>query len=557
MFLFTDQPPTHNKRPYTMAYSPTLSRRGIRETSTRPGGVRHFHRKPQPDADFRLLFDALPDGVILNDGNTGRVLEANATAAQMHGYPRATFLGLHPTTYIHADFTARFSEPLGADPSDAEYVGEETHLRRDGLPFPVEVHRQPFFHQERWCHLSVIRDISERLDAERKLRQAVILHTREQKTLLHVSRRLADTMDFPPDFLLEQLRDLIDYTYSVLFAKEGEEMVVLATHGAVPSEQTISVGTRLGDTDILATVLNAQQPLRISDIQDGKVIPPALHALFQGATAVLLEGLHALMWIPLVGKGRLMGGILATHTDNASFSDHHAELALTLANQAAITMLNTELHRQAQSMAVLEERQRLAQDLHDAINQSLFSAGLIAEVLPRLWEQDPTAARHSLADLHRLTRGAAAEMRGLLAALRPSDLADADMEELLHQLGNALMGRTDLTVTVAVTGQDTLPAPVQVMFYRLCQEALNNVAKHGAAQSVAIHLHFDTVAVVLQIQDDGRGFDPEQISYGHFGLSMMHERATSVGAILSITSRLGYGSTIEVRWERRQTEWLS
>src|SRR5690606_30269965 len=130
------------------------------------------------------------------------------------------------------------------------------------------------------------------------------------------------------------------------------------------------------------------------------------------------------------------------------------------ANQAAITMINAELYAQAQELAVLEERQRLARNLHDAVNQSLFSAGLIAEVLPRLWEQDQDEARRSLEDLRKLTRAATAEMRALLAELVPSTLTDAELGDLLILLGNAFTGRTNTPAQVTVSGAGVLPAKV-------------------------------------------------------------------------------------------------
>jgi two-component system nitrate/nitrite sensor histidine kinase NarX len=208
-----------------------------------------------------------------------------------------------------------------------------------------------------------------------------------------------------------------------------------------------------------------------------------------------------------------------------------------------------ELHKDAQELAVLQERQRLAQNLHDAVNQSLFSAGLIAEVLPRLWERDQTMAREFLEDLRRLTRGAMAEMRVLLAELRPSTLTDAELGELLSLLGNGFTGRTNIPVELTVDGHGVLPADVQVALYRICQEALNNVAKHAGASAVEIHLQQEGSSVEISIRDDGRGFDPGSTPPGHYGLSMMRERAETVGANLSITSEPGRGTELTVRWE--------
>ncbi len=259
------------------------------------------------------------------------------------------------------------------------------------------------------------------------------------------------------------------------------------------------------------------------------------------------------MWVPLAVKSRIIGGVGVAHAKRNYFTSHHADLALSVANQAAITMINAELYGHAQELAVLEERQRLARNLHDAVNQSLFSAGLIAEVLPRLWDQDQELARQSLEDLRRLTRGAMAEMRALLAELRPSTLTDAELGDLLRLLGNAFTGRTNIPVNVTMVGQGVLPAGVQVATYRICQEALNNVAKHAKASLVEINLKHEDASIELSIRDDGRGFDPEQpAASGHYGLSMMHERAEAVGVQLSITSQPGHGTELILRWAKTE-----
>lgn len=228
--------------------------------------------------------------------------------------------------------------------------------------------------------------------------------------------------------------------------------------------------------------------------------------------------------------------------------DVSKRISLEKALQAAITQTNAELSAKAQALAVVEERQRLARNLHDAVNQSLFSASLIAEVLPRLWERDQEEARRSLEDLRRLTRGAMAEMRALLAELRPSTLTDTDLGDLLRQLGEAFTGRTNVPTQVTVPEKSVLPAEVQVAIYRVCQESLNNIAKHAAASGVSITLFHDETSTVLTIRDNGRGFNPERISSGHYGLSMMRERASAVGAEFSVASQPGHGTELSIRW---------
>jgi signal transduction histidine kinase len=203
--------------------------------------------------------------------------------------------------------------------------------------------------------------------------------------------------------------------------------------------------------------------------------PPArfLRSLLDDQASILLEGVQSWMWVPLAIKDRMIGAIGVAHAERNFFTAHHADLALTVANQAAITMVNAELYEHAQTLAALQERQRLARNLHDAVNQSLFSAGLIAEVLPRLWERDPDEGRRSLEDLRRLTRGAQADMRLLLAELRPSTLTDAELGDLLRLLGNALAGRTNIPIDVTVTGEGKKDCP------RMCRWRSTACARKG------------------------------------------------------------------------------
>ena len=161
--------------------------------------------------------------------------------------------------------------------------------------------------------------------------------------------------------------------------------------------------------------------------------------------------------------------------------------ARTLADQLAIAIENSRLYEQASELAASHERQRLARDLHDAVSQTLFSVSLIAEVLPRIYARDPDQGAQRLEELRQLTRGALAEMRTLLLELRPAALAEANLPDLLKQLGEAVTGRARIPVEVVSEGSPELPSDVRLAFYRIAQEALNNVAKHSGASRRNAH----------------------------------------------------------------------
>jgi PAS domain S-box-containing protein len=497
---------------------------------------------------YQNIFEDAGDGLILNDPETGLVVEANPAACSIHGFSRLEFIGLHANTYIHPDSYAQFAAWFQAVQSASAFEATLIHLHRDGSQFTVEVHATGCIYQERLHLLSVVRDVSARVQAEQLLRQQVEARTREQSTLLEISQTLTSALELKPGLILDQLRVIIEYTHAVLFALEELDLVALAIRGPQRLEEDMPFRIRMDDPEIQAALLNEHQPRRIADVWSKEAAARLLRSLLNDQASMLLKGVKSWMWVPLTVKGRVIGGIGIAHAEPDAFTTHQANLALTMANQAAITMVNARLYEQAQEAATLQERQRLAQNLHDAVNQSLFSAGLIAEVLPRLWDKNPAEGRQSLEDLRRLTRGALAEMRALLAELRPEVLIDSDLGDLLRQLGNAFTGRTNIPVVVTVVGQGDLPPDVQVAFYRLCQEAFNNIAKHARAAQVTVHLEHAAAAVELFIRDDGQGFKPEQIPSGHYGLAMMHERAQDAGLELSVASRPDRGTEIAIRW---------
>ena len=240
--------------------------------------------------------------------------------------------------------------------------------------------------------------------------------------------------------------------------------------------------------------------------------------------------------------------IVGRENDNLDAQDLFA--AQTLADQLAIAIENSRLYVQARELAAGQERQRLARDLHDAVSQTLFSVSLIAEVLPRIYERDPEQGRERLEELRQLTRGALAEMRTLLLELRPAALAEADLPDLLRQLAEAVMGRSRIPVQLNVEPDVCvdLPVEVRIAYYRIAQEALNNIAKHSGATRATVGLTCEDV-LQLRIEDDGTGFDPASPSSGRLGLGIMEERAQSIGARLKVEAKPGVGTAISVSWK--------
>jgi signal transduction histidine kinase len=264
--------------------------------------------------------------------------------------------------------------------------------------------------------------------------------------------------------------------------------------------------------------------------------------------------------IPLYGSANILIAALVAISREAVAARDESEK-----KQAELQLAHRQLQdytERAEELAVLQERNRLARELHDAVTQTLFSASLIAEALPALWERDQEKGRERLAMLRQMSRGALAEMRTLLLELRPAAVAETSLEDLLGQLGEAVAGREGVPVSVEVDGSCELPADLHVALYRIAQEALSNVVKHAKASQVAVSLRCvpcepspDSgegegvgVKVELVISDDGRGFDPDDAPPEHMGLGIMRERAEAVGAQLGIVSQPGRGTQVTVVW---------
>jgi len=251
--------------------------------------------------------------------------------------------------------------------------------------------------------------------------------------------------------------------------------------------------------------------------------------------------------LPLQIRGRQLGVLAIIGPQESTFSQDQLELFKYIAGQLSVAIENNYLFEQAEDIVIAAERNRLARELHDAVTQTLFSASLIADVLPRIWERDIEQGRQRLEELRELTRGALAEMRTLLLELRPATLTESSLAELLPQLTQAIGGRSRLPIELIIEGDRPLAPEIQVVLYRIAQEALNNISKHAAASQVTLKLSFSNQTVLLSIADDGRGFSLEDVQPHSLGLNIMRERAQKIGATLTIDSQIGEGTVINVQ----------
>jgi len=228
-------------------------------------------------------------------------------------------------------------------------------------------------------------------------------------------------------------------------------------------------------------------------------------------------------------------------------------------NKALLSIIEdvTEELAVEQQTTIEIERERLARELHDAVTQTLFSASVIAEATPKIWEADQEMGLKYLSQLPILLRGALAEMRSLLLELRPHAFKDITLGQLLAPLADALRAYTHSEVTFEVECDNPTPEDVTRNLHRIVQECLNNITKHAEASQIDIYICSDQERVEIRISDNGLGFDPRSIPPGSMGIDIMRERARKIDAALAIKSQPGNGTQTTIRWsghENTQSE---
>ncbi|MBI5564006.1 MAG: GAF domain-containing sensor histidine kinase [Chloroflexi bacterium] len=381
-------------------------------------------------------------------------------------------------------------------------------------------------------------------EAYQTLEQRVAERTQELATLNAIAAMVSSSLD-----LQEVMRAALDQTLQVVDMDGGiayqldeatQTLVLMAQQGL--SESFAQRMSRLPLQLALAGQrVDVTQPIVfhvVRDYPDGDL-----------KNAILSEGLQLVVGVPLVAKGRLVGGlIISTHTPRSLTPDESALLS-AVGQQVGIAVENARLYEQAEQVAAVAERSRLARELHDSVTQSLYSMTLYAEAAARLLTMGkPIEGAAHLRELRDTAQEALREMRLLIFELRPFALEQNGLIAALQTRLDAVEVRGGAQVELQVEGQEHLPRIVQEELYHITQEALNNVLKHSKAQHVRVHVQFQNTLTCLEVCDDGLGFDAAQTTAtGGLGLRGMRERAQRIGATLQIESAPNQGTRVSIQ----------
>ena len=382
---------------------------------------------------------------------------------------------------------------------------------------------------------------STRLYQEAQLLAAQVKRRNEHLTVLNAVARMAVStlnVDRMLAAVIEQIQQGFGYNHVELYTVE-EDAEVLKLAARAGTFLPNAIGYRQPLTQgLLGRAYRTGRTVQVDD-----VLTDSDH-LVAGKTETRSE-----VCVPIIASGRVLAVLNLESRQVGAFTHEGVAVLETAADVLASAIENARLYQRAQEAAVLEERSRLARDLHDSVSQLLFSMTLTAQAARVQIEKNPARTAVQLERLQETAQAALAEMRALIFQLRPPGLSDLGLIAALQQHVAALGRREGLTVTLDVSGEECYARGVEQAIYRIMQEALNNVVKHAGACNVAIMLDLQPTQTTLRVADDGTGFDLavlEPSNGRHLGLISMRERAAEIGGSLDLHSYPGQGTQVMV-----------
>jgi len=374
--------------------------------------------------------------------------------------------------------------------------------------------------------------------------------TRNELTaILDVSSDMASTVDLDTLFTLtlNQLERVIDYNAASIHILTGNVLE------KVKYKRKEVTGTQAPDhlnyekIPHFRKLIDEQQGFILSDLQSDPMMMKGLIDSSGEEFQEIPHFAHSFMAVPLVSRKKATGMLVVVSSTKDAFDSEALKIMQSFANQLAVAIENAKRFNQAQTTAVTEERNRLARELHDSVTQSLYSANLFAEAGRETVESgDNKGASHYFVRIGATTQQALKEMRLFLYELRPPDVEADGLVNALQKRLDTVEKRAGMNARLILDGKIDFSDTINDQFFRISQEALNNVIKHTEADEVTVYLQADGVAG-LKVMDNGRGFDLNGVDQkGGLGLQSMQERAAQIDADFTIRTAPGQGTSIQV-----------
>jgi signal transduction histidine kinase len=342
--------------------------------------------------------------------------------------------------------------------------------------------------------------------------------------------------------LVDHARELAGARYAALGLPDGEGGFRRFLTSGMSDELIASLGPLPRQHGMLGAMFTAPEPYRTRDMRE--------HPRFRGWWPKGHPDMRSFLGVPIVSPEGVIGAFYLTEKfDAPDFTDEDQALISLLASHAAIAIANARLYEQSRELSMVAERNRLALELHDAVSQKLFGLVLNAETAAELLDRDPTAARDQVAKLGGLAQEALDELRSLLFELRPLDLEQDGLCGALRKHVEVLRRLQQRDISVDIPRDGIAPDVTRdAEMLRIAQEALQNALRHSESEQFFVTLADHDGMLVLEVADDGVGFDPQApgLRSQRLGLTSMEERAQRIGGTLTIDSVPGEGTTVRV-----------
>jgi PAS domain S-box-containing protein len=511
---------------------------------------REVHEREAAQEELRALFAAMTDAVVVvnKDGLYLRVPPTNAPPIVM---PPDQLAGKYMRDVMPPEQAAEFMSMVEKALADQATNTVEYPLQIDDRTYWFSAAISPISQDE---VVVVARDITDRINARQELEWQVQERTHELTSLLTVSRNIASNLALGPlvQTIIDQVKGIADYSRCSLFVLDGDGLVMLDSRTADSSQSPI-MRVPLSDIAGIWERVGAGQVAIEGDVRhSGSPIAVAYQRGSGGLFETAYRDIHSWMGVPLEANDRVIGMLTVSHNEANFYTEHHAELVAAVATQIAVAIENARLYEQAQQLAAVEERQRLARELHDSVSQALYGIALGARTAQTLLGREPEKAAEPVDYVLSLAEAGLAEMRALIFELRPESLEIEGLVAALDKQVAATAARYGIEVTADLSEEPEMDLAQKEIFYRIGQEALHNVVKHAHATKATVRFGAENGSYVLEIGDNGVGFDTSQSFPGHMGLVSMSERAGSIGAELEVESQPGEGTAIKLRLARPQ-----